>query len=322
MFRRPLGAAKGRRGRLCATCKHPGHLGKLRWLDLFLAPLPMNTENRILTVEPELVATVRKQVRDWSLELEDPPWIPSPAAKTLARGLRESCPTMAKALEQAEILEPWAEMLWERMWILKRSLQEDVGMTPSEAESQARMELIPSSPEMEAEWLEANCVDYDPEEFEEPQYSRPLLRLGEDDSWIPQMLEHCIRTALQRRDLPSETIMRLGAMLWVVEQLPQHCEECTAILTVSQDRGSGVASWDVRFDEEGLTLETNEIMRGEWGTDYNSREILKVTQTRWSTGMDDDPREWLDRICKKAGKADYEVSVEWYPEYQMPGEGE
>jgi len=31
----PTGAAKGRRGRLCATCKHPGHPEKSGWLVLF-----------------------------------------------------------------------------------------------------------------------------------------------------------------------------------------------------------------------------------------------------------------------------------------------
>jgi hypothetical protein len=107
---------------------------------------------------PQLILTVRKQVKDWSLELEDPPWIPSPAAKTLAAGLRESCPKMAKALEQAEILEPWAEMLHDRVLSLRRVLKEESGMTPSEAESQARMDLIPSNPEMETEWLEQNLV--------------------------------------------------------------------------------------------------------------------------------------------------------------------
>ena len=31
----PTGMAKGRRGRLCAACKHPGHLGKPWWLVCF-----------------------------------------------------------------------------------------------------------------------------------------------------------------------------------------------------------------------------------------------------------------------------------------------
>jgi len=31
----PTGAAKGRRGRFHAAFKHPGHLGKLRWLVCF-----------------------------------------------------------------------------------------------------------------------------------------------------------------------------------------------------------------------------------------------------------------------------------------------
>lgn len=35
MFRLSIGVAKGRRGRFHAAFKHPGHLGKLRWLVLF-----------------------------------------------------------------------------------------------------------------------------------------------------------------------------------------------------------------------------------------------------------------------------------------------
>lgn len=165
-----------------------------------------------------------------------------------------------------------------------------------------------------------DCLDEDDEP--EPEYSRPLLRLGSDAQRLKDKIEHCVRIALQRLDLPAETVMRLGAMLWLVEQMPQHCEECTGTLSVSQDRGTGVASWEIRFDEEGLTFETNEIMRGDRGTDYNSREILKVTETRWSQSMGEEPQDWLDQICSYARMPDYQISVEWYPEYHMPGEGE
>lgn len=105
-------------------------------------------------LNPTLVVKVRKQVMEWNKELLNP-WHPSLAAKQLAQGLRNSCPKMAEALEAAEILEPFAEMLHDRVLQLKEA-NGLAGMTPSEAESEARKELIPSSPEMEVEWLEAN----------------------------------------------------------------------------------------------------------------------------------------------------------------------
>ena len=46
----PLGVAKGRRGRLCAACKHPGHLEKSGWLVCFnLIEQYMNVRNQILS---------------------------------------------------------------------------------------------------------------------------------------------------------------------------------------------------------------------------------------------------------------------------------
>lgn len=104
------------------------------------------------TLSPTLIQKVKRQVILWNRELANP-WHPSLAAKQLAQGLRNSCPTMAKLLEEARILEPWAEMLHDQVLELKEANGLN-GMTPSEAESQARMELIPSNPEMEAEWLE------------------------------------------------------------------------------------------------------------------------------------------------------------------------
>ena len=107
-------------------------------------------------LNPTLVVKVRKQVMQWNEELLNP-WHPSLAAKQLAQGLRNSCPTMAEALEEAKILEPFAEMLHDR--VLDLAIVNGLaGMAPSEAETEARKELIPSGPEMEAEWLEANSL--------------------------------------------------------------------------------------------------------------------------------------------------------------------
>ena len=98
----PSGVAKGRRGRLCAAFKHPGHLGKPRWLDLFLNTIPMNAKKRILTLDPELVADVRRQVEEWNEELLNP-WKPSAAARGIVQTIKNSCPRMADALEAAGI---------------------------------------------------------------------------------------------------------------------------------------------------------------------------------------------------------------------------
>ena len=113
-------------------------------------------------LNPSLIVLVKKQAATWSKELKNPPWVASPAAKTLAQGIRNSCPKMAAALEAAGILEPWAEMLHDQVLEVKLENRK-AGMTASEAESQARLELIPSTPEMEADWLEANSRPIAPE---------------------------------------------------------------------------------------------------------------------------------------------------------------
>jgi hypothetical protein len=114
-------------------------------------------------LNPSLIFLVKKQVVTWSKELKNPPWVASPAAKTLAQGIRNSCPKMAAALEKAGILEPWAEMLHDQILAVKLENRK-AGMSVSEAESQARMELVPSTPEMEADWLEANSQHTAPAE--------------------------------------------------------------------------------------------------------------------------------------------------------------
>ena len=70
-------------------------------------------------LNPSLIVLVKKQAATWSKELKNPPWIASPAARTLAQGIRNSCPKMAAALEAAGILEPWAEMLHDQVLAAK-----------------------------------------------------------------------------------------------------------------------------------------------------------------------------------------------------------
>lgn len=153
---------------------------------------------------------------------------------------------------------------------------------------------------------------------EDPADSK--LRWDEDDHWIKAKLETCVRKALGRPGLPAEAIMPLGALLWLVERLPEHFGGYTAVLTFSQDREDGVASWCLRYDEAGLKFELDEMMRGEWGSDHHSVDVLTIT-THGKHDRLDAPHhsDWLDEFCQHAGDPEYELSIEWYPDLEMPG---
>jgi hypothetical protein len=114
-------------------------------------------------LNPALVVKVRKQVIAWNRELRDP-WIPSPAALSIAQTIKGSSPTMAKLLTKAEILEPWAEMLHDQVLLLMKR-EVDQGREAGEALNRAMLELVPATPETEAEWLEANSLPTRPEEL-------------------------------------------------------------------------------------------------------------------------------------------------------------
>jgi hypothetical protein len=175
---------------------------------------------------------------------------------------------------------------------------------------------------MEAEWLATHCVDYTRDNHEDESDSgRPKLKLREEnDFWLRNQLKRIILTALGRANLRAESVMNLGAILWLIEKLPVHYEEYMGSFRVTKIVGENSVTWEFRFDEEGLTLQTSEIMKGEWGNDFYSVDVLKLTPTSWNEQLGADLDEWTDNFCKYAAQMDDRVPAEWYPEYQMPGE--
>jgi len=120
---------------------------------------------------------VHNQVEDWSAELEDPPWIPSPAALRLAQTIQNNCPRMAAALEAAGILEPWAEMLDDKILGLAREFRmRHVAETANEAMSLAMMDLVPADWMAQEQWLAACSLDYEP--MPDPDIYNP-----DEDDW-------------------------------------------------------------------------------------------------------------------------------------------
>jgi hypothetical protein len=319
----------------------PATLGNLGGWNCFENSLPMNTENRILTLDPELVADVRSQVEEWNEELLNP-WKPSHAAKGVVQIIRNSCPRMADALEAAGIFEPWAEMLHDQVLDLAIA-NRLAGMAPSEAESEARKDLIPWCWEMQEEWLEACCLDYAPEpdpdlygpddprhsQYEEPEEEDddgiPLLRFEPGQSRLIQdKLAAAVKSALKNRELSSPQMMKLGAFLWLVERLPEHHEKYTGQIELSCDHGEDGAGWTkVTISGDGLALDKGEIVRGEYGSDHPSKTVFRVSSTSASDyDLDFDLEEWLRDFVGDAGDTDVEFSVEWYPENEMPPSGE
>ncbi len=292
----------------------------------------MESEFPIPTINSEFVAEVLDQVRIWNDELKEP-WVPSPAALTMAQGLRNSCPTMAAALEKAGILEPFAEMLHDQVLDLKLANRE-AGMVPSEAMSQARMELVPSTPEMQEEWLAANCDDYeqtpDPDLHDQCEGAEGDFDDGEDELFryshgegylLKGKLQEAIRSILKSRNLSAREIMELGAFLWLVDQLPRHHEEFCGDMTLSINyEGEGSAWRSVQIGGEGLEIRRGETTRYEYGCDSHSETVYNVsrdTEAEFEQFCDLD--DWLWHFVSDCGDSEWEISISWYPEDVMPG---
>ncbi len=332
----PTGVTKGRRGRLCAASQHPGHLGNQGGWICFENFLPMNTENRILTLDPELVADVRSQVEEWNEELLNP-WKPSHAASGITQAIRNSSPRMADALEAAGIFEPWAEMLHDQILNLKEANRLN-GMTPSEAESEARKDLIPSCWEMQEEWLAASCIDYesesDPDLYgpDDPRHSQyrepveeyedgiPMLRFEPGQSRLIQdKLKAAVESALKNREISSEQMMNLGAFLWLVERLPEHHANYTGKIDIISDHGEGAGWRSVTVSEDGLALDEGQIVRGDCGTDHESKTVFQVSETcDPNHDLYFDLENWLSNFVNDAGDPHLDFTVEWYPDGEMP----
>jgi hypothetical protein len=298
----------------------------------------MNTESRILTLDPELVTTIREQIDAWNKELKDP-WIPSPAALSIVQTIKNSCPTMASLLEKAGILEAWAEDLHDKVSdLMHQEVRE--GREAGSALNQAMMELIPWSWEMQEEWLEAHCLEYEPEanpdlygpedprhsQYEEPEEEEeeeddvPTLKFRDGDlSKIQLALVKSIKALLVRSGIESREVMCLGAMLSLIERLPRFYEKYSAHIELSSDMGTGVGIKSFTLNADGLMLDVGEIIRGEWGSDSSSKTILLITE-KSSSSSDPflDLEEWLTYFSNDAADVDVDFRVDWFPEDEMP----
>jgi hypothetical protein len=304
----------------------------------------MNSEYPTLTVNAELVSHVLDQVRIWS-EGQDEPWEPSRGAENIAQTVRNSCPRMVDALEAAEIFLPWSEMLYQQVLNSTESYSTYSTLSASEIAYEVRSYLVPCSWEMQEEWLAAYCDDYepipdpdlygpddprhsryvDPYEYEEDDDEDGVLRLrflpGEAEL-IKGKLEEAVRAAMTNRKLSPEKIMQIGAFLWLVERLPVHHEEYTGKIELSYDHGEGAGWTMVTISEEGLALDKGEIFRGSWGSDHESKTVFRVTSTCGSNFYPDFYlEEWLQEFVSDAGDKDVNLSIEWFPEEEMPGAG-
>lgn len=297
----------------------------------------MNIDNRILTLDPKLVADVCSQVEEWNEELLNP-WKPSPAAQSIAQTIRNSSPRMADALEAAGIFEPWAEMLHDRILNLKQSNSER-GITSSEAECEARKNLIPCCWEMQEEWLAASCIDYKPEsdpdlygprdprhsqyrESEDPEDAFPRFEMSPAEGWLIEgKLKAAVRAALAHRNFQALDVMKIGAFLWLVERLPENHKDYLGRIELTCEHGSGATWGSVTISDDGLVLAEGEIIRGEVGTDQESRIVFQVTD---NSGSDPDLyfdlEHWLNKFAAEAGDPTIEFSMDWYPDDQLPGQ--
>lgn len=241
---------------------------------------------------------------------------------------------MAGSLDAAGILVPWAETLHERIREVAE-LNHRAGMTASEAESEARKDLLPCSWEAQEEWLAGATLDYEPEG--DPDLYQPAEENEASDGFYPEgiplltsepgelhivkeKLTSAIRSALRRRELPAQLLMELGGMLSLVDRLPEHHEEFTGKLDLTTDMGDSAGWKCATIDDRGLSLEVGEIFRGDYGSDHSSEIVYQATR-RGSTSPDIyfDLTDWLNRFIADAEDPDVELTVEWYPELEIPG---
>jgi hypothetical protein len=291
-----------------------------------------------LKLDPEFVAMVRERTecRDGHEPLFERD--PSREAKGIAQTIQNSCPRMAGTLEAAGILERFAEILHGEILKLAGDFCKSRRLSPSEAESEARKELIPWCWEMQEEWLAAYCVDWEPEPDpdlygpDDPRHSQYRESEEDDESGIPQLrfepgeafvvqgkLVNAIQAILQNRSLTSAQLMNLGAFLWLVERLPEHHIGYFGQIDLTSDHGDGAGWRSVTISEDGLALDEGEIIRGDCGTDHESKTVFRVSET---CGSDSEPyfdlEEWLRYFANDAGDPDVEFSVDWYPDGEMP----
>ncbi len=171
-------------------------------------------------------------------------------------------------------------------------------------------------------WGGSEPADGTEEDEEEPGDGIPRLKFdGGDCSMVQGKLMEAVRGAIKSRNLLAKDLMNLGAILWLLERLPVLHDEYIAILTLSSSHSEG-SGWRTMTlsEEDGLSLEYGEVIRGDYGSDHFSKTIFKTTPTKcadWedSIGLDD----WLCCFARDVAESDYALSVEWFPEGEMPG---
>ncbi|MBG7608634.1 MAG: hypothetical protein IZT59_11495 [Verrucomicrobia bacterium] len=118
----------------------------------------------------------------------------------------------------------------------------------------------------------------DEEDFDDEPDGIPRLQFDHGEcSMIQAKLMKTVRGAVKNRSLPAQDMMNLGAILWLLERLPEHHAEYTGILTLSSSHSEG-REWKTMTlsEDDGLSLEYGEIVRG----DYSSDHFSKTTQPR------------------------------------------
>lgn len=115
-----------------------------------------------------------------------------------------------------------------------------------------------------------------------------------------------VRAALRRPAIDPETIMHLGGFLRLVLRLPGHDEDSMASMSLGLDTGEGTGTWQASFGSDGLELSTSEIIRGQWGSDHESRTVFRATSAYCDAK--DDLEDWLHHFVTMAG-SDYDLEA-------------
>ncbi len=204
----------------------------------------------------------------------------------------------------------------------QRSIRFPLPVSPEDYDAAiARVEGWHSISLPDLKWSGTHPADDTEDDDEEPDDGIPRLKFDDGEcSMIQGKLMEAVRGAIKSRNLPAKDLMNLGAILWLLERLPVHHEEYAGILTLSSSHseGSEGSGWRTLTisDEGGLSLEYGEII----GSDHFSKTIFKATPTRcanWedSVGLED----WLHSFAGDVAESDHALSVEWFPEGEMPG---
>ena len=138
--------------------------------------------------------------------------------------------------------------------------------------------------------------------------------------WIQDALAECIRKALSRPDLAPETIMGLGAMIWLLKRLPVHHEQYTAVLCLSKDDEDGGHSWDVQYSDMGLSLSDCVTVRDTYGSDRETNKVWTVTQAGSEHAPGLPVFEWMETFRRVIADPTFILTIDLDPPDEMPSE--